>query len=145
MKEILGNNLHQIQLKEVKLVHMSSSTDIEPVEGENIRVQTQIATKGEMLTNYKGRTMLKTEVRGYRSEQEVLNIEVIYVGICEAEECIDKKEWEVFLEVQAVPMLWSYTRETIQNICSKMGYYTIILPVLNITQLIQEMMGQKEG
>lgn len=53
--------------------------------------------------------------------EEIFNISVIYKGICQVIDEVDKDELEFFLEVQSIPMLWTYVRETNNNVILKMN------------------------
>lgn len=147
MKKIAEKDRHDIQLKSIRIVSLTSfvNTDLHEVNEESINVETSVGSFGEILTDIKGKTYLKTKIQGLREDETVFEIEVVYEGICESEKPVDEKEFEFFLEVQSIPMLWSYCRETINNTMLKMNLKPILLPALNITKIMNDIRKSKEG
>ena len=147
MAKLETKDLHDIQLESIRMVSLNCFVDDEFNNSNtgSIKVETNIGNYGEVINETEGKTFLKTEVKGKKDEQVVFNIEVIYEGICLSKNSIDKEEYEFFLEVQSIPMLWGYARETINNITLKMGLKPILLPVLNISKIIKDMREAKEG
>ena len=146
MQKIDVKYLHNIRLKEIRIISLNSfvDKDVENYDTEKVKVETSIDNFSEIINNKEGKTYLKTRIEGKIYEETDFRIEVVYEGICVSEKDVDKKEYEFFLEVQSIPMLWSYTRETINNTMLKMGLKPILLPVLNITELIEKMKS-KDG
>lgn len=141
MEKLDEKSLHNIQLKEIRVISLNSFVDknLEDYETENIKVETNIGNFSEVINSRKGKTYLKIKIDGKKDEEPVFRIELVYEGVCVSENDIDKKEYEFYLNVQSVPMLWSYARETVNNTMLKMGLKPILLPVLNITELIEKM------
>lgn len=141
MEKLDDKSLHNIQLKEIRVISLNSfvDKDLEDYETENIKVETNIGNFSEVINSRKGKTYLKIKIDGKKDEELVFRIELVYEGVCVSENDIDKKEYEFYLNVQSVPMLWSYARETVNNTMLKMGLKPILLPVLNITELIEKM------
>lgn len=141
MEKLDEKSLHNIQLKEIRVISLNSFVDknLEDYETENIKVETNIGNFSEVINSRKGKTYLKIKIDGKKDEEPVFRIELVYEGVCVSENDIDKKEYEFYLNVQSVPMLWSYARETVNNMMLKMGLKPILLPVLNITELIEKM------
>ncbi|MGL4345113.1 MAG: protein-export chaperone SecB, partial [Cellulosilyticaceae bacterium] len=111
----------------------------------DIKVETTIEQNGEVRGPREGLTYLKTIIIGRTTnDQEVFGVEVVYEGRCQAKTPIDEKELRFYLEVQAVPMLWSFTRETVNNMTMKMGIKPILLPALNITDMLKHLSQQNE-
>lgn len=50
----------------------------------------------------------------------------------------EKKQLEYFLEIQAIPMLLSYVRETIDLVLLKMNEEGARMPIINVDELIKE-------
>lgn len=147
MEKISNKQYHNIQLKSVRLVSINSfvSSDFNDTDDkENINVETSVGNFGEVISEIKGKTFLKTKVKGTIEEKTIFEIETIYEGVCESIKKIDEKEFEFFLNVQSIPMLWSYSRETINNIMLKMNLRPILLPVLNITDIINKTINSRE-
>lgn len=147
MAKLDTKDLHNIQLESIRIVSLNCFVDDEfdNSNNESIKVETNIGNYGEVINETEGKAFLKTGVEGKKDEQVVFSIEIIYEGICSSKKAIDKEEYEFFLEVQSIPMLWSYARETINNIMLKMGLKPILLPVLNISEIIKNMKEAKDG
>lgn len=147
MEKITKRHHHDIQLKSVRVVSLNSfiSSDLNDDNTEVINVETSIGNFGEVLSDTKGKSFLKTKVEGTNEGSTIFEIEVVYEGLCESIERVDKDEFEFFLEVQSVPMLWSYTRETINNMMLKMNLKPILLPVLNINEIMTSISKSREG
>ncbi|EOD01147.1 protein-export chaperone SecB [Caldisalinibacter kiritimatiensis] len=146
MRKLRSDDLHNIQLKTIRVVSLSCFVDdnYHSLDNEKIKVETNIGNYGEVISDTEGKTYLKTKIQGKKEDQVVFQIEVVYEGLCISKKILDKKEYEFFLKVQSIPMLWSYTRETVNNIMVKMGLKPILLPVLNITEIIQGINKSKE-
>lgn len=147
MDKITKIHHHDIQLKSVRVISLNSfiSSDLNDDNTEVINVETSIGNFGEVLSDTKGKSFLKTKVEGTNEGLTIFEIEVVYEGLCESIERVDKDEFEFFLEVQSVPMLWSYTRETINNMMLKMNLKPILLPVLNINEIMTSISKSREG
>lgn len=147
MDKISEKYYHNIQLKSVRIVSLNSfiSSEFNDDDKESIIVETSIGNFGEVLNKTKGKSFLKTKVEGTNEEGIIFEIEVVYEGICESSEPITEDEFEFFLEVQSIPMLWSYSRETINNMMLKMNLRPILLPVLNITEIMNNIRESRKG
>lgn len=147
MKNILLQYQHHIQLESIRVILLNSFMDLEfdEAKNENIEVETNIGNFGEVLSDTKGKCFLKTKVDGVRGGEKVFEIEVIYEGICQSDRPLSVDEFQFFLEVQTIPMLWSYVRETINNCMLKMGLSPILLPVLNISQIVNDIEKSRQN
>jgi preprotein translocase subunit SecB len=139
--------LHNIQLEFLRILSLNCYVEdnFDVGNSDDIKIEISIENYGEVISNTKGNTYLKTKVEGKWGEKAVFNIELTYEGICKAENEVDQKEFKFYLEMQSVPMLWGYTRETINNIMFKMGLKPILLPVLNITEIMEKLRQVKDG
>ncbi len=143
MKEIKKEHMHPIQLKSVRVVSLKSSValDMEKYDNKDVRIAIEMNNLGEVINSNRGKTFLKTSVTGSKKDDEkceLFKIELTYEGECETEESIEENEFKFFLDIQSVPMLWSFSRETINNCMYKMGLDSVLLPVLNISELMQK-------
>ena len=147
MTKLETKDFHNIQLKSIRIVSLNCfvDSDFSNQDNESINVETNVGNYGEVINELEGRAFLKTKVEGKKEGEIVFQIEIIYEGTCLSEKVVDQIEYEFFLEVQAIPMLWSYARETINNTMLKMGLKPILLPVLNITEIINNMKKSKDG
>lgn len=147
MKIITEKNCHNIQLKKVRLISLNSSInkDIEEYIDKGLKVETKVGNFSEVVNDKKGKAYLKTIVEGIQEDEPMFKIEVVYEGICESKKSVDKEELKFYLEIQSIPMLWSFARETINNIMVKMELKPVLLPTLNITDMINEIKSSKKG
>ncbi|EHI98162.1 hypothetical protein CDLVIII_1469 [Clostridium sp. DL-VIII] len=136
---------HDIQLKKIQMVSLKSTYNeknegIEKKSPINININNGAKVTG---TN-KGVCYLRVEIGASEKENELFNIEVIYKGYCESSTNIDERNLRFYLEVQSIPMLWAYARETINNTIIKMGLPPVILPAVNINEIIGEISKKDE-
>lgn len=147
MKKTSIKDVHDIQLKSIRVVSLNCAVnaDYDKIEKDSLSIETSIGNYGEVLNDYKGKTYLKTKIEATMEDEIIFEIELVYEGICKSFKKVDKDEFEFFLELQSIPMLWSYSRETINNMMLKMNLQPILLPVLNITEIMKEMEKSKDG
>ena len=144
--KIEQEHLHNIQLKFLRILSLNCYVEdsFDVWDSDDVKVEMNIENYGEVISNIKGNAYLKTKIEGKRGEKTVFNIELTYEGVCEAKNEVDKKEFKFYLETQSVPMLWGYTRETVNNMMFKMGLRPILLPVLNITEIMKRLRQVKD-
>lgn len=130
---------HSIQLKKIQMISLKSNYN-ENNEGveRNIPLSISIENAGKVTDKNKGVCYLKVNIESENKEKELFNIEVVYKGFCESSADIDEKELKFYLEVQSIPMLWAYARESINNAVVKMGLPPIVLPAVNINEIMEE-------
>lgn len=95
-------------------------------------------------SNKSGICYLKVDIGFEDKQKEIFNISVTYKGVCETINEVNEDELEFFLKVQSVPMLWAYARETINNVMLKMNLPPIILPAINVTDIIKKFEEESE-
>lgn len=70
---------------------------------------------------------------------ESFSLEVVKVGIFKFEtEIVDEQAAKLFMETQAVRILWSYVREDIYTISSKMLPRPIMLPTIDVMKTLEK-------
>lgn len=150
----LDKNLyHNIQLKNVqmiglKTVYNESNEFTSEKNNKNYPLCIEVKNDSKVISETRGICYLNVEVGFKEKDDELFNIEVIYRGLCEATNKIDKDEMEFYLKFQSVPMLWAYVRETINNVMLKMGLPPIVLPAVNINRMVESIANEnnrKEG
>ena len=90
--------------------------------------------KGEVLDEKTGRSniIIKVENEDYYIEEEK-------IGIFEFEETIEDERLAIqFMEVQGVRILWSYIREDLYSISSKMLPRPIMIPTIDVMQTLEK-------
>ena len=135
MKMIESRYVHEIQLKSIRLLSLDSFIDNEfsDAESGDVQVDVSIGNYSEVKSLQEGKAFLKTRVSGTQGDQEIFSVEAIYEGVCFSQIELGEEEFKFFLEMQSIPMLWSYARDTVHSVTLKMGIEPILLPVLNIT------------
>lgn len=133
---------HSIQLKKALL----SSVSIEKLDkyGENDKVEplkVLIDTKVLSLEETCGKAYVEVELY----QKDSIKINVGYEGefLVEKPQKIKDGELKFFLEIQSIPLLMSYIRETVNSIFDKMGLdYT--MPVLDMSVIYSKYDSNKE-
>ena len=138
---------HEIQLRNVQLVELNCKFNevIKKDTKKRIPININMDSSSKIISNKLGACYLNVEIGFENKEEEIFNINVTYKGICEAINEIDKDEFEFFLKVQSVPMLWAYARETINNVMLKMNLPSIVLPAINITNIMKRFEEESEN
>ncbi|ERI94197.1 putative protein-export chaperone SecB [Clostridiales bacterium oral taxon 876 str. F0540] len=134
---------HSIQLKKIQLISLKSTYNEsnEGLEG-NVPLSISLKNAGEVTDRNKGVCYLQVNIGSENKESELFNVEIVYKGFCESSVDISEKDLKFYLEVQSIPMLWAYARESINNIIVKMGLPPIILPAVNINEIIGEIIRE---
>lgn len=136
---------HSIQLKKIQMVSLKANYN-EHNEGveRNTHISINLKNASKVIDKNKGVCYLQVKIESEIKENELFNIEVIYKGFCESSIDISEKDLKFYLEVQSVPMLWAYARESINSIIVKMGLPPIILPAININEVIEQLIKENE-
>ena len=83
--------------------------------------------------------------RKAKKEEKPFHLEVLMTGIFEFQTEMVGKELNNILRQQAINILFPYLRALISNITGNTGLPPIILPLINVNQLIQNQVEQAEG
>lgn len=122
--------LFPAQLKEVsteKLVAERLSDDI------NLEFNIEVSTEGKIVNDNTAKSIITIKIYN-----ETYLIEVKKAGIYEFEERIEKEEDAVlFMETQGIRILWSYLREDIYSISSKMLPKPFMLPTIDVMKTLE--------
>ena len=136
---------HAIQLKKIQMISLNCNYNERNEESIKMsEIELDIDNGGIVTSRNKGICYLKVSVGFGNKQDEPFNIQVIYKGYCECLKDVEKKDFEFYLKIQSIPMLWAYARETINNNITKMGLPPIVLPAININEIIGEI-TKKEG
>lgn len=136
--------IHQVQLEKVMLTELNCKKNSANVETQKIKpVDLEIETGVNSLNLEKreGVSFLKIIV----SSKKNFKVEVKYEGVFSIKSSLiemDKEALEYFLHIQAVPMLLSYARETVDMILLKMREEGARMPIINVSDLFNTKMRE---
>jgi len=80
-----------------------------------------------------------------KKEEKPFHLEVHMTGIFEFQTELQSEELNKILRQQALNLLFPYLRALISNITGNTGLPPIILPLINVNQLIQNQVEQGKG
>lgn len=123
---------HDVQLKQVVLSKVEAELNEDlTVHGISIKIKSW----GKVISSKKGETYLNIQL----GEKDItpLYLNVIQKGICESQVELDEHEFETFLEVQGMRLIWSFARQSLYDLTSKMGVKPYILPTIDVLKTIQ--------
>ena len=83
--------------------------------------------------------------RKAKKEEKPFHLEVHMTGIFEFQTELEGEELNSILRQQAINILFPYLRALISNITGNTGLPPIILPLINVNQLIQNQVERAEG
>ncbi len=83
--------------------------------------------------------------RKAKKEEKPFHLEVHMTGIFEFQTELEGEELNNILRQQAINILFPYLRALISNITGNTGLPPIILPLINVNQLIQNQVERAEG
>ena len=117
-----------------QLVHVETTKIIaEKVESEvQKEFDISVDAEGEILDDITGKSIITIIIKN-----ESYSLEIETVGIFKFDtEIDDKSSAEKFLETQAIRILWSYVREDIYTITSKMLSKPIMIPTIDVMKTL---------
>lgn len=130
-------NINEIVLFPAQLTE-TKTTKISAEAKENIgnKFGIKVETNGRIVDEFIGETHITVRVE---SEGEGFYLEEEKVGIFKFDEKIeDEKKVILFLEVQGVRILWSYIREDLYTISSKMLPNPIMIPTIDVMKTLEK-------
>lgn len=131
---------HDIQLKEVILLSSESLLN----EGSEIaQLGIRVKSWGEVKSLKEGYAYLNIILGDKETAPVYLNI--VQKGYCESKQEIDIDKYKRFLEIQGVRLMWSFARQTIYDLTSKMGIDPYLLPTLDVLKTLQQNRGNEDG
>lgn len=123
--------MHPVQLEKVEVVKISAEKYSESVD-RNINIGANIEAK--CLTENTGVAKVELEVGN-----EDFKIEITTVGHFSYENDFENNEViEKFLETQGIKIIWSYIRENLYTISSKMVDRPIMLPTIDVMKTLEK-------
>lgn len=119
-----------------QLVHVETTKIIaEKKDGEiNKSFDITANTGGEILNSSTGKSTITIII-----SNESYSLEVEKIGIFKFEtEIMDEQAAVLFMETQAIRILWSYIREDIYTITSKMLPRPIMIPTIDVMKTLEK-------
>lgn len=122
--------MHPIQLEKVEVVKILAEKYNDNID-RKINIGANI--EGECLTETSGVSKVELEV-----SNKNFKIEITTLGHFSFENDFeDNKVIEKFLETQGVRIMWSYIRENLYTISSKMVDHPIMLPTIDVIKTLE--------
>lgn len=119
-------------------------TQLKHVETQSIKAEKRAATikgefsigvevKGEIINDDTGKSTVKIIV-----ENEDFYMEEVKIGLFGfSEKITNEKQAIQFMEVQGIRILWSYLREDLYSISSKMLSVPIMIPTIDVMKTLE--------
>ena len=119
-----------VQLTETKTTKIS--TEAKGIIGNEFGIQAE--TRGKIIDEFTGESHIRVRV-----ESDGFFIEEEKVGFFKFQNRIeDEKKAIIFLEAQGVRILWSYIREDLYSISSKMLPNPIMIPTIDVMKTLEK-------
>ncbi len=83
--------------------------------------------------------------RKAKKEEKPFHLEVYTTGIFEFQTELEGEELKSILRQQALNILFPYLRALITNITGSSGFPPIVLPIINVNQLMEKQSSQDES
>lgn len=129
-------NIKEIVMFPTQLTHVETICLKAEKLSEEVKNEFIIAaeTKGEILDESTGKSYIriKVENEGFYMEEEKVGV-FKFEGVIE-----DEKSAIQFMEVQGVRILWSYIREDLYSISSKMLLHPIMIPTIDVMKTLEK-------
>ena len=118
------------QLVHVETIRFNAEKKLEKA-GMKYRIKAE--TRGEVVDEKMGKSYIKicVENNGYYFEEEKLVFSIL-------RKITDEKSAVQFMEVQGVRILWSYIREDLYTISSKMLPHPIMIPTIDVMKTLEK-------
>lgn len=122
---------HTLQLEETEVLEIDAKKFRDVQQQEALDISTKI--KSEVCSDKEGYSYIQIELK---PASEDFYLKVIIRGKFLSEDALGQKQFDDFLLVQGVKILWSYAREVIYDITGKMLRKAFLLPTLDVTKTL---------
>lgn len=130
---------HPIQLVRIQLKDVHVSKYILCEESGEVKREITVSTLAEAVDEKNGFVEATMSVNAFMNDQKYYDAIFTYRGECVNEkENPNDKEFEYFLQVQAIRLLWPYFRETVPGILIKMGTEPFEIPTIDVFETISK-------
>ena len=129
-------NISEIVMFPTQLVHVETIRFSAEKKNDEVKDQYNIVaeTRGEILDDKIGKSYIRIRV-----ENDDFRIEEEKVGVFQFAESIDDEKKAIqFMEVQGVRILWSYLREDLYSISSRMLAKPIMIPTIDVMKTLEK-------
>lgn len=130
--------LHNIQLKTIELVELvcKKNYNFDYIKKEKTKIPVKISSWGEITSDVEGDAFLNI-VLG-KIDETPFYIDITQKGKCCTSELLEKEKFENFLESQGIRLIWSFIRQEIFNLTSKMGneITAYLLPTIDVIRAV---------
>lgn len=129
-------NIGEIVMFPTQLVHVETTKFSAEKKSNEVKAKFSVTaeTRGELMDSKNGKSYIKIRV-----ENDDFYIEEEKVGIFQFSESIDDEKKAIqFMEVQGVRILWSYIREDLYSISSKMLATPIMIPTIDVMKTLEK-------
>jgi len=126
--------LVKVQLKDVHVSKYQICEDCGEITRE-ITVSTNSTAENDELGYVEATMTISAIMNGEKYYDAVFT----YIGECKnSKESSNEREFEIFLEVQAIRLIWPYFRETVPSILLKMGTEPFEIPTIDVFETISK-------
>lgn len=129
-------NIDEIVMFPTQLQHVETISITAEKKASEVKKEFNISAnvEGEVLDKRTGKSIIKIKV--YNDE---FSLKEEKIGIFKFEEdIIDEKKAIQFMEVQGIRILWSYIREDLYSISSKMLSRPIMIPTIDVMKTLEK-------
>lgn len=137
---------HPIQLVRVQLkdVHVTKYQFCED-QGDITR-EVNISTSSSVLSDEIGYVEATMTISAKMNGNSYYDAAFTYVGECRnSQTSNNENEFEFFLEVQAIRLIWPYFRETVPSILLRMGTEPFEIPTIDVLETISKNLERSES
>ena len=129
-------NINELVEFPTQLVHVETTSINAKKKADEIKRDFAIAvnTDGQIVDHKTGKSVITILINN-----ETYSLEIEKVGIFNFKtDIIDEQAAKIFMETQAIRILWSYVREDIYTITSKMLSNPIMLPTIDVMKTLEK-------
>jgi preprotein translocase subunit SecB len=135
---------HKIQLKTVQLVKLEVINNFNVSSKETTNKVDMVFSNGaNEIDSNKTEATLGLKVFFKNIDPPPFFINIVYSGICETNENVSMADLKMFAELQSIPLLWPYIRQTLSDVMAKMSINPIILPTMDVVQTLVRITRQR--
>lgn len=129
-------NIKEIAMFPTQLTHVETICFKAEKFSDKVKNEFNISAeiKGEIIDDVTGKSYIKIKV-----DNDDFYMEEEKVGVFKFEDVIeDEKPALQFMEVQGIRILWSYIREDLYSISSKMLPHPIMIPTIDVMKTLEK-------
>lgn len=132
---------HNIQLTKVELIDVDIKKYIylETLENNKISRDITITSDSKLIDVDYGYIDVSMSINSKLGNEKYYDLFVKYRGFCKnmGVEFLENREFEYFLDVQAIKLIWPFFRELLPGLLFKMGTDVFEIPTIDVLQTIK--------